>query len=183
MAPGSVRHLPSCAPWPSARTRRSPTYPRVKYMPFQVRSGWNPEGLFGESAGDFSLARNEFQRDLEVVGQMQRSGVGILAGTDTLNPFCFPGFSLHDELGLLVRAGLTPMEALQAATLNPARFLNREKDFGTVEKGKMADLVLLEASPLEDISNTQKINAVVLNGHLLDRPTLDKMLTDVEAAA
>jgi imidazolonepropionase-like amidohydrolase len=70
---------------------------------------------------------------------MQKSGVGILAGTDTLNPFCFPGFSLHDELGFLVQAGLTPIEALQAATLNSARFLGKEKEMGTIEKGKIAD--------------------------------------------
>ena len=77
---------------------------------------------------------------------MQKSGVGILAGTDTLNPFCFSGFGLHDELGFLVQAGLTPIEALQAATLNSARFLGKEKEMGTIEKGKIADLVLLEAT-------------------------------------
>ena len=157
--------------------------PRVKYLPFQVRSGWNPEGLFGESAGDFSLARNEFQRDLEVVGQMQRSGVGILAGTDTLNPFCFPGFSLHDELGLLVRAGLSPMQALQTATLNPARFLRQEKDLGTVEEGKVADLVLLDADPLADVGSTKRIAAVIYGGKYFSRASLDQMLSAAEVLA
>jgi len=94
-----------------------------------------------------------------------------------------PGFSLHDELGLMVKAGLTPMQALQTATLNPARFLGTEKDYGTVEKGKIADLVLLDANPLEDIANTTKINAVLYGGTLFARPELDHMLADVEAKA
>lgn len=114
---------------------------------------------------------------------MQKAGVGILAGTDTSNPLCMPGFSLHDELGLLVKAGLTPMQALQTATLNPARFNNREKDLGTVEKGKIADLVLLDANPLDDISNTKKISSVIDNGRLFTKPDLDMMLADVEAVA
>ena len=114
---------------------------------------------------------------------MHRAGVEFLAGTDVSNPYCFPGFSLHDELALLVQAGLSPMEALQSATLNPARFLGKEKELGTVEKGKIADLVLLEANPLEDIRNTTKINSVVLNGRLLERKALDQLLTEVEAAA
>jgi tetratricopeptide (TPR) repeat protein len=94
-----------------------------------------------------------------------------------------PGFSLHDELGLLVKAGLTPMQALQAATLNPARFLGIEKDSGTVEAGKIADLVLLDANPLDDIANTKKINTVIYGGKLLARSELDQMLSQVEALA
>jgi imidazolonepropionase-like amidohydrolase len=81
-----------------------------------------------------------------------------------------------------VEAGLTPMEALQTATLNPARFLGMEKDLGTVQKGKLGDLVLLEANPLEAISNTQKINAVVVNGRFLNRRALDGLLAQAEAA-
>ncbi len=107
---------------------------------------------------------------------MNRAGVRFLAGTDTGNPYCFPGFSLHDELALLVEAGLTPLEALQAATVNAAEFLGVKETLGTIEKGKSADLVLLDANPLEDIRNTQKINAVILNGRLFDRQALDQML-------
>ena len=84
---------------------------------------------------------------------------------------------------LLVNAGLTPMEALQTATLNPARFLGREKDLGTVEKNKIADLVLLEGNPLEDIRNTQRINAVVIRGRLIPKAELEQMLATVEAVA
>jgi hypothetical protein len=132
---------------------------------------------------DFALARLVYQKQVELVGMMHRAGVALLAGTDVLNPYCFPGFSLHDELGLLVEAGLTPLEALQAATLNPARFLGKEQEFGTVEEGKRADLVLLDANPLEGISNTQKIAAVVVNGRLLDRAALDALLAQAEATA
>jgi imidazolonepropionase-like amidohydrolase len=120
---------------------------------------------------------------LNLVGSMHRTGVEIMAGTDVGNPFVYPGFSLHDELALLVKAGMTPMEALQAATLKPAKFLGMEKDFGTVQKGKIADLVLLDSNPLDDISNTQRISAVVVNGKLLSRQTLDKKLAETEANA
>jgi imidazolonepropionase-like amidohydrolase len=160
--------------------------PRVKYMPPEMISWWNPAGDFrlqDKADEDFELARAMYQRQKELVGLMRRAGVEFLAGTDVLNPYCFPGFSLHDELGLLVEAGLSPMEALQAATLNPARYLGKEKDLGTVEKGKIADLVLLDANPLDDIGNSRKIDAVVTGGKLLPRGELQKMLADVEALA
>ena len=133
--------------------------------------------------GDNARAKQAFQKDLEIVRTMRKAGVPILAGTDTGNPFCFPGFSLHEELALLVIAGLTPVEALRSATLNPAKFLGLEKTLGTIEVGKIADLVLLGANPLEDIRNTQRINAVVSNGRLFDRKALDKLLADAEGAA
>lgn len=159
---------------------------RLKYMPRQLRASWNPANDFRfntRTTEDFLLARSVYKKQIEVVGLMRRAGVEILAGTDVLNPFCFPGFSLHDELAILVEAGLSPMEALQTATLNPARFLGKEKDFGSIAQGKIADLVLLEANPLEDIRNTTKISSVVTNGRLLDRNALDKLLMQVEATA
>ena|SRR5688572_26665126 len=120
---------------------------------------------------------------LEIVHLMHRTGVRLLAGTDILNPYVYPGFSLHDELELLVEAGLSPLAALQTATINPAKFLGQEKVIGTVERGKLADLVLLEANPLENISHTQRINAVVVNGRYLPQETLRKLLAEVEATA
>jgi imidazolonepropionase-like amidohydrolase len=126
------------------------------------------------------MALAEVPRSRRMMG---RAGVPILAGTDVLNPYCLPGFSLHDELALLVQAGLTPAAALRAATINPAVFLGRERDLGAIAKGKLADLVLLEASPLQNITNTTRINAVVVNGRLLERKALDNMLNQVEAVA
>lgn len=114
---------------------------------------------------------------------MRKAGVPIMAGTDVANPFIYAGFSLHDELNVLVKAGLTPMEALQSATLNPAKFVGMQDSLGTGTPGKLADLVLLNANPLADISNTQRISAVVFNWKLLDRQSLDKMLADVEENA
>jgi imidazolonepropionase-like amidohydrolase len=157
---------------------------RLKYLPARIRGGWDPTTVDGKhTPEDFAYGKREFQKDLEVVGAMQKAGVEILAGTDTANPFCFPGFGLHDELGFLVQAGLSPMQALQAATLNPARFLGREKDLGTVEAGKIADLVLLDANPLDNIGNTRKIAAVVYGGRVFDRSALDGMLAKVEDLA
>ena len=126
-----------------------------------------------------------YQWKLAVVGLMHRTGVGLLAGTDfgSKNAYVFAGFSLHDELARFVEAGLTPREVLQKATVNPAKFLGREKDFGRIEKGQLADAVVLDANPLEDIANTRRINAVVLNGRYFDRKALDAMLADAEAMA
>ncbi len=107
----------------------------------------------------------------------------FLAGTDVGGAFLVPGFSMQDELGELVHAGFTPMEAIQAATRDAARFMGREKDLGTIQKGKLADLVLLDADPLESIGNARKIDAVVVNGRLLDRKALDASLAQVEAAS
>jgi imidazolonepropionase-like amidohydrolase len=92
-----------------------------------------------------------------------------------------PGISLHQELIPLVEAGLTPLEALRACTLNPARVLRLIDSLGTIEAGKLADLVLLEADPLADIRNTQRIRAVVANGRLYRRADLDRLLAEVMA--
>ena len=133
---------------------------------------------------DLATRRRFVEKELEVVNAMHRAGVSFLAGTDTPpGVYIFPGFSLHEELQRFVAAGFTPMEALQTATLNPAKFLGMDDRLGTVEKGKFADLVLLDANPLDDIRNTQKIAGVVVNGRYLSRAELDKMLAGAEAAA
>jgi imidazolonepropionase-like amidohydrolase len=119
-----------------------------------------------------------------MVGAMHRAGVPFMAGTDTApGVYIVPGFSLHDELANFVEAGFTPMEALQTATSNPARFLGMEASFGSIEPGKIADLVLLSSSPLEDIGNTRKISIVIADGRVFDRAALDQILMQVEAAA
>jgi len=124
------------------------------------------------------------QMELEMTLAMHRAGVRFMAGTDTAaGVHVFPGFSLHDELALFVQAGLTPLEALQTATRNPADFMGRVADIGSVDKGKMADMVLLDANPLDDIQNTRKIRAVVLGGRYFSRSDLDEMLADVARAA
>jgi hypothetical protein len=158
---------------------------RLKYIMPADRERWSKlsSEFKGISDEEKDTVQRGWQMSLNLVGSMHRTGVEIMAGTDVGNPFVYPGFSLHDELALLVKAGMTPMEALQAATLKPAKFLGMEKDFGTVQKGKIADLVLLDSNPLDDISNTQRISAVVVNGKLLSRQTLDKKLAETEANA
>ena len=117
---------------------------------------------------------------LEEVHRAQMLGVRLLAGTDITIPFTYPGFSLHDELKLFVEAGLTPMQALETATTNPAVLLGLSKIWGRVETGYTANLVLLSADPLVDISNTRKIDSVVVNGKLLNRTQLDQLLDDAK---
>jgi hypothetical protein len=157
--------------------------PRVKYMPAYLTTGWNPKNSpFAKTPEVIAGFKRLYKKALEVVAAMHRAGVPFLAGTDTTNPYCFPGFSLHDELGLLVESGFTPLEALQCATLNPARYLGLSKDLGTVEQGKIADLVLLDANPLDDIANTRKIEAVLVRGKLLEKTALQKMLADAETS-
>ncbi len=143
------------------------------------------ESILKEMDTDPLPFRQQFvAKELEMTLAMHRAGVPLLAGTDTAaGVYVIPGFSLHQELEMFVKAGLTPLEALQTATINPAKFLDRTQDLGTIEKGKLADLVLLDANPLDDIRNTTKISAVVLNGHYLSRADLDGILTNVETIA
>lgn len=155
--------------------------PRLKYMPNSIVESWGPHVDQRQPTTSEVIASRKrlFQKELEVVGSMHRARVKLLAGTDTPNPYCFPGFSLHDELGFMVQAGLTPLEALQTATINPAEFLGLSNTLGTIEKGKIADLVLLDANPLDNIANTKRIAAVVTSGRLLDRKALDGLLAGV----
>ena len=152
--------------------------PLWAYLPEPLREWWSKNRSAAPNGG-----QELFASELSLTEKMHKSGVLFLAGTDTPNPSILPGFALHDELKLLVSAGFSPMEALQTATLNPARYLGKEKDLGTIETGKLADLVLLDANPLDDISNTRKIRAVIVDGRYLNRETLDAMLASVQAAA
>jgi imidazolonepropionase-like amidohydrolase len=160
--------------------------PRMKYVPRVVLDRWMKTAAKNAVAAklqDHSIPQGLMQKSEYVVGEMQKAGVKILVGTDTAAPFVYPGFSLHDELALLVDAGLTPMQALQAATSRAAEFMGKSATQGTIEKGKVADLVLLDADPLADIHNTPQIRAVIVRGKLLDRITLDELFSSVEKFA
>ena len=158
---------------------------RLKYVKPSWKARWlkMTKDSAGTAPDEWLKSRDTLKKEKALIGKMRRAGVLILAGTDDANPYVFPGFSLHDELALLVESGLTPIEALQTATINPARFFGKENSFGTIEKGKLADLVLLDANPLENIGNTGKIYSVVFDGGLFDRNNLDKMLAEIETAA
>lgn len=161
--------------------------PRLKYLSRDVRARWD-DGHYKNfppeaRAAMIKLSKLQFEESLRIVGLMYRAGVPILAGTDTMNPQCFPGFGIHDELGLLVDAGLSPLAALQAATRNAAEFMGQLDRRGTIEAGKTADLVLLDKDPLADIHNTRSIEAVVLSGKLYPRAALDAMLAKAQTLA
>ena len=119
---------------------------------------------------DMAYGKKIFDKDLEIVREMKRDGVPILAGTDGSYPQ--GGDALHGELELLVQAGLTPLEALQSATRDAAQFMGVSKSVGTIERGKVADLVLLGANPLDDISNTRRIDGVFLRGQFFSKDEL-----------
>lgn len=153
--------------------------PADRFIGKSVRGVWAAMGAMTASVKGI---HDLHPLDLELVGKMYRAGVPILAGTDFPNPYVYPGASLHDELALLVEAGLSPAAALRAATSEPARFLGLSDSLGTVAVGRVADLVLLTADPLADIANTTTIQAVIQGGRVLDRASLDRLLLSAEAA-
>lgn len=160
---------------------------RLKYMPRYILDYWDPKSnahLKNRSPERLAAEKKLVNKYLEIIGAMQRAGVRLMTGSDFgANPLLFPGWGVHDEMALFVKAGLTPMEAIQAATKNPATFFELNNSVGTVEKGKIADLVVLSANPLEDINNTRKITAVVFGGRMFDRAELNRMLNSAAAAA
>jgi imidazolonepropionase-like amidohydrolase len=160
---------------------------RLRYFD-EKWQGWlsakeRPPYMKNWTASDFKTQRDLFAYDEKLVGAMFRAGVPLLAGTDVSNPYCFPGFSMHDELALLVESGVSPLGALQAATRNAALFMDASDKYGSVTPGKIADLVLLGADPLKDIGNTKDIVEVFLAGTEFDHTALDQMLRNAEATA
>jgi Amidohydrolase family len=131
---------------------------------------------------ELDTLNREVPQLLETVRRMHQDGVTLLAGTD-IAAVRIPGFSLHAELQQLVAAGLSPLEAIQTATLNPAIVLGKTNDFGSIETGKVADMVLLDADPISDIKNTQRIAGVVIDGKLFRRIDLDRLLRKAEQLA
>lgn len=156
---------------------------RMRLLPADVRGAWTRMAAGGPGPIDAAFTGSDWPSP-DDARLLHEAGVPILAGTDIGNPFLVPGPSLHDELGLLVtEAGLSPLDALRAATINPARTFGLADSLGTVAEGQLADLVVLEANPLEDIGNASAIDAVVLNGRYLDRAALDGLLAEAAASA
>lgn len=159
--------------------------PEMRYLPLAIATSWGPESnpyvaRFRNLPIDSFFAR---YRVLEKLTKGFRdAGVRLLAGTDAMNPSVVPGFSLHDELRDLVVAGLTPYEALRAATANAAEFLGAPDKFGTIAVGRRADLILCAGDPLEDVSNAAKRAGVMLRGRWLTEAELRRMLDALAAA-
>ena len=154
--------------------------PNVRFVPEYLRTEWADPS---NSEGPPTPAQQEQERKDEearkkMVLAMKTAEVGILTGSDTGDPYVLPGFVVHQEMALLVEYGLSPAEALRASTLEPARYFGTTASEGTVERGKNANLVIVAANPLADISNTRRVDAVVLRGKLLKRDQLDALLKD-----
>jgi imidazolonepropionase-like amidohydrolase len=140
----------------------------IRAMLPEVQKEWNEPSKY--IAKDYDKRDLRFSNySLAMVKRMLDAGVPIGAGTDTPIGLAIPGYSLHRELEMLVRAGLSPLQALEAATIRPTEFLGIEDQLGTIEVGKRADLVLLSANPLDDIRNTRRIDAVISKGKLVPR--------------
>jgi hypothetical protein len=155
-----------------------PAFRNHPYKPYMFKSAlngfWVPPKVTNLKPF-LAVERKALQIKMDLARRMHAAGVPIVAGTDVLNPYTFPGFSLHDELGFLVKIGMTPAEALCAATITPARMLKKEATMGTIKVGAAADLVLLDANPLDDIHNTKRISTVIQRGRVFSHPELDSI--------
>ena len=149
-----------------------------EYLPEQVRKNWK-EGIETYAATKVSEDRKVYRKWFsEIAYKLHEGGVTLMSGTDTPIFFLTPGLSLHEELINMVKIGLSPKEALATATTHPAKYFDMEEELGLVQTGMWADLILLDANPLEDISNTQKINTVIKQGAVYDRSALDQLLAE-----
>jgi imidazolonepropionase-like amidohydrolase len=156
-------------------------WPEMKYMPADTVARWYraKRDMLDDANYHPATAARAVALRQRLILELQQNGAGLLLGSDSPQIFNVPGFSIHHELEYLVDAGLTPFEALQSGTANPAKFFGRTGAFGVVKIGADADLILLDANPLEDITNTRRIHGVMVRGRWLPRLELDEILDDL----
>lgn len=158
-------------------------WPELRYVPAKMREGFAKQKA-GINFGETPAA--ELKRYIElrnhVVKALQDAGAKLLVGPDSPQLFLVPGFGTHREMAAMAEAGLTPYAVLQAATRNAAEYLNAAGEVGTVEAGKRADLLLLDANPLQSVANASRVNGVMARGRWLPRAELDRMLSEIETA-
>ena len=157
-------------------------WPEMKYMPPETIAQWKGDkrNVINDDNYSASTAKRAVEIRRRLIVALAKAKAGLLLGSDSPQIFNVPGFALHRELEYLVEAGLTPFEALQTGTVNAARFLDAEDVFGTIQVGLDADLLLLDANPLENILNSKRIHGVMVRGQWLSRPVLDRMLRRLE---
>ena len=158
---------------------------RMRFVPRFLRDRWRQKRdgfLKDRTAANLESWKALFRRDRELMRIMRRDYVHILAGTDNA-PYSYPGSDLHDELQLMVDNGVTPLDALRSATIEAAVAMRKQRDYGAVAQGRIADIVFLDGNPLDDIGNVRRISAVVMNGRLYERRELDRMVEDAAKAA
>ncbi|MGA8143658.1 MAG: amidohydrolase family protein [Candidatus Acidiferrales bacterium] len=160
----------------------SPDEPELAYLPRSLQKEWAPKPLTQHDKDVAAWWQPQFENDRKLTAEMHVAGVRLLAGSDSLDRYVFVGSSLHRELQMLVGAGLTSLEALQTATIDPAEYLARP-DAGKISVANRADLVLLEGDPTKNISKTEDISGVVLRGRYFARSDLDALLLKARAAA
>jgi imidazolonepropionase-like amidohydrolase len=153
-------------------------WPEMKYMPADTVARWHraKRELLDDANYHPATAARAIAIRQKLILELHRNGAGLLLGSDSPQIFNVPGFAIHRELEYLVDAGLTPFEALQTGTANPAKFFGKSGEFGVVQTGAEADLILLDANPLDDISNTRRIHGVMIRGRWLPRNELDELL-------
>lgn len=146
------------------------------YLPDTISNRWNEiiKSVMNTEPTAFRIQYAQWMKDM--VKNIHTAGIGIMAGTDTPIGFLTPGFSLHEELRILVSSGISPLDVLKSATINPARYFNLENDLGSIKENMLADLLILNANPLDDINNTKNINAVIKQGKMYNRVQLDEIL-------
>ncbi|WP_340067275.1 amidohydrolase family protein [Ascidiimonas aurantiaca] len=156
----------------------------LKYIPHLVTLIWKDDvsGMkdYAKKEGHQQYLEDFYLKGLELTGLAHEKGVKILAGTDSYDPYSFPGISLHSELEELVKAGLSPAEALACATINPSEYFQVSQDYGTIEEGKIADILILNKNPLLDIKNTTSMESLFFNGNLYNEKDIDSMKQYVE---
>jgi hypothetical protein len=166
----SMAHLPPYlrSDWQDALSR----------LPTAAGDAWRESTADRVASGPQDVDMTQADWYTFLTGRAHAAGVPIGAGTDTPIALAVPGYSLHSELEMLVRAGLSPLEALQSATVRPAEYFSLLDEMGTIDVGKKADMVLLDANPLDDISNTKRISAVVTKGRLLAGDDLEDLVQE-----
>lgn len=154
----------------------------LRYVPNTIRATWPKaeEELKAAASPEAAVAKAQLDLAFRIVKMMKECGVELMAGSDTGDPYTIPGVTLQRELELLVKAGLTPMEALRSATFIPARYLGWEESLGTLKAGMVADIVLLDANPLADIRNVSRVAGVVIRGRYLGKPQLLAIVNGVK---
>jgi len=164
--------------YPDKDDHRKDAYLQYLTRRFQSNYDWRDSTKPRETEAQLQQRQKNFALEMKQLPLMQSAGIVILAGTDAaaMNDFIYPGIALHGELEIYQQAGMTPLNVLQAATINGAKFLGVSDSLATLEAGKIADIVLLNENPLKDIRATKNIFAVIKNGVYFDRAGLDSLL-------
>lgn len=148
---------------------------RLNFLPISITNDWWKSGIKNRTPQFWINSKIIYEKNFENLGELNKQGLAFLAGTDFPNPYCIPGFGLHDELELMNSAGLSTLKALQSATINPAKYLKKSDSLGSIVSNKYADILLLSDNPLVKITNTRRIEGLVINGKFYNKKELEEL--------